>query len=287
MTPAVRSLESLSLYFDDVHSHRLLEAFEEVALAKRRERGDVEARRRLIESNLRLVIVIAKTYRGTQLPLLDLVQEGTVGLIRAVDKFDWRRGTRFATYAGYWIRATIEQAIASEPAPLRAPIRIRRQGRAIHRFAREHQARTGRRPTAHEIAEGTGAPIERVGELLELGRVHVSLDAHQETESGGRLIDLLPDDKAADAFDGADAELIGPWIRELVGGLPDPERQIIELRFGLGLQGDPRSIEEVAATTGLGSHRVRTLEARALALLRHAGGASLAAVRAPVTRRVA
>lgn len=279
-----RPLDGIALYLREIGSRRLLDASEEVALAKRSERGDDAARRRLIESNLRLVVAIARTYRGTRLPLFDLIQEGTLGLIRAVDKFDWRRGTRFATYAGYWIRAGIEQSIAANAEPIRVPIRVQRRVRLLDTFAREHRARLGRAPSLEEIAEGTGTSIEKAAELLALRRDYRSLDAPHGPSGDGPVADFISADDSGADFDHADSALTAPWIRTLVDSLPEAERRIIDLRFGF--QGGAQPVNRVAIALALSPDRVRSLEARALARLRHAGGKALAEERSPVTQSV-
>ena len=268
-----RSVESLRLYLDAIGGHDLLEPWEESALAKQAEQGDESARSRLIESNLRLVVTIAKTYHGTELSLLDRIQEGTLGLIRAVDKFDWRRGTRISTYAAYWIRASIEQAIAAEPDPVRIPIRVRRRIRSVERIAREQEVELGRRATPDEIARVMGTSAENAAELLDLRRDHRSLNASYDQNGGLRLEDVVSDERSTAAFEHADDTLTAPWVHELVDTLPALERRIVDLRFGL--EGNSHSVDEAAATLGLSAQRVRATEARALARLRHTGGKAL------------
>jgi RNA polymerase primary sigma factor len=266
-------IESLALYLRAINGHTLLQPWEEVALAKRAERGDEAARSRLIESNLRLVVAVAKTYRNTKLSLIDLIQEGTLGLLRAVDKFDWRRETKLSTYAGYWIRSSIEHAIAAEPDPIRIPIRVRSRLRAVERVAREQKVELGRRATLDEIAELVGTSAQDAAELLDLRRDYRSLDAPYAENNDRRLEDVISDERSTNAFDDADNTLTAPWIQRLVAELPNVERRIVDLRFGL--QGNPHSVDEVAAALGFGANRVRAIEARALARLRQAGGNTL------------
>jgi RNA polymerase primary sigma factor len=269
--------ESLALYLRQIANHKLLQAWEEIALAKRSERGDRLARQRLIESNLRLVVAIAKTYRHTELPLLDLIQEGTLGLIRAVDKFDWRRGTRLSTYAGYWIRMSIEDASASDADPIRMPIRVRRRLRAVQRVERELEAAAGRKPTLAELAEAAGRTVSEIVELLELRRDYRSLDAPLHPGDDALLGTTVPDSQSTSALDVVDTKLSNPWIRTLVAQLPAREGQVVELRFGFS--GQAHSVEETGALMGMSDDAVRTLETRAVARLRGIGGKALAEVR--------
>jgi RNA polymerase primary sigma factor len=278
-----RGTDALALYLREIGSHKLLEPWQEIELAKQAERGDRQARRRLIESNLRLVVAIAKTYRRDQLPLLDLIQDGAVGLIRAVDKFDWRRRTRLSTYAAYWIRMSIEEALAAAAEPIRIPIRLQRRIRAVERTAADLEARLARRPTLTEIAETAGCSTGEAAHLLGLRRNYRSIDAPTSSAGARPVGDTVSDPQSGAEFEGADTKLSKPWIRGLVFQLPELERQVIGLRFGL--DAEPLSTEETAAQIGMGTHAVRSVEARALARLRRAGGRDLGEMHSPRHRQ--
>jgi RNA polymerase primary sigma factor len=269
-------LDALSLYLTDLGRRPLLQPWEEVALAKRCEAGDEQAKSRLIEANLRLVVTIAKTHRGVEIPLLDLIQEGTLGLMRAVEGFDWRRGVRFSTYASYWVRESIDRLVAAQAEPMRVPIRLRRRLRALTRAVREIESELGRPPSAAEIAEATAWSVEEVEWLRGLRRNYESFD-EAAADGGARLTDVVGDPAAASTFESADNEIGSAWIRKLVAKLPDTERRVIELRFGFN--GEPRSVKEIAGAFGLGPQAVRMLEARGLARLRRDGGRALEAER--------
>jgi RNA polymerase primary sigma factor len=269
-------MNTLSLYLNEIARHPVLQPWEEMALAKRCERGDEQAKQKLTEANLRLVAAIAKTYRGVDVPLLDLIQEGAIGLMRAVDKFDWRRGVRFATYAGYWIRESIERSIAAQSEPMRIPVRVRQRLRAFARLSLQLEAELGRRPTIAELAEAADSSREEIESLHDLLRDYQSLDA--AAGDGEALVgDFVADGEATLEFEAADSELTAAWVRGLVERLPALERRIIELRFGL--DGEPRSIEAIADTVGTPEVTVRTLETRALSRLRQDGGSELASLR--------
>jgi RNA polymerase sigma factor (sigma-70 family) len=208
--------------------------------------------------------------------LLDLIQEGAIGLMHAVDKFDWRRGARLATYAGYWIRESIERAIAAQSEPMRIPVRVRRRLRAFVRLSLQLEVELGRRPTIAELAEALGCSPDEAESLHDLLRDYGSLDA--AAGDGDAFVgDFVADSEATLEFEVADGEMTAAWVRGLVERLPALERRIIELRFGLG--GEPRSISAIADTVGAPEVTVRTLEARALSRLRREGGAELAWLR--------
>jgi len=215
--------DSLQLFLADVGRHKLLTASEEVALAKRIERGDPVAKRKMIESNLRLVVSIAKGYRGLGVPFLDLIQEGTLGLNRAVEKFDWRRGFKFSTYATWWIRQSVQRAVANHARTIRVPVHVVERQQKLSRAARRLEVELGREATKQELAEATGLPIQHVDEALGAAQASVSLNQTVGADDEGELGDLFADREAADPFDeAAGFDVVGSWgwLRvEVPGGL--------------------------------------------------------------------
>jgi RNA polymerase primary sigma factor len=197
----VGSADSLQLFLADVGRHKLLTAAEEVALAKRIERGDLVAKREMIESNLRLVVSIAKGYRGLGVPFLDLIQEGTLGLNRAVEKFDWRRGFKFSTYATWWIRQSVQRAVANHARTIRVPVHVVERQQKLSRAARRLEVELGREATKDELAEATGLPMQHVDEALGAAHASVSLNQTVGADDEGELGDLFADREAADPFD--------------------------------------------------------------------------------------
>ena len=200
----VGAADSLQLFLADIGRHKLLTAAEEVMLAKAIERGDLTAKRRMIESNLRLVVSIAKGYRGLGVPFLDLIQEGTLGLNRAVEKFDWRRGYKFSTYATWWIRQSVQRAVANHARTIRVPVHVVERQQKLGRAARRLEVELGREATKDELAEATGLPIQHVDEALGAAQASVSLNQTVGTDDDGELGDLFADREAADPFDEAE-----------------------------------------------------------------------------------
>src|ERR1700694_5731497 len=198
---AIGSADSLQLFLADVGRHKLLTASEEVTLAKALERGDETAKRRMIESNLRLVVSIAKGYRGLGVPFLDLIQEGTLGLNRAVEKFDWRRGYKFSTYAPGWIRQSVQRAVANHARTIRVPVHVVERQQKLSRAARRLEVELGREATKEELAEATGLPMQHVDEALSAAHASVSLNQTVGADDEGELGDLFADREAADSFD--------------------------------------------------------------------------------------
>jgi RNA polymerase primary sigma factor len=254
--------DSLQLFLADVGRHKLLTAHEEVTLAKRMEKGDLLAKRRMIESNLRLVVSIAKGYRGLGVPFLDLIQEGTLGLNRAVEKFDWRRGFKFSTYATWWIRQSVQRAVANNARTIRVPVHVVERQQKLGRAARRLEVELGRDATRQELAEATGLPIQHVDEALSAAQASVSLNQTVGSDDEGELGDLFADRDAADPFDEAEESLRKQGVRKALDALPERERRILELRFGF--EGDPWTLEAIGAELGLTRERVRQLEGQAL-----------------------
>ena len=257
--------DSLQLFLADVGKHKLLTAAEEVTLAKRIERGDPIAKRKMIESNLRLVVSIAKGYRGLGVPFLDLIQEGTLGLNRAVEKFDWRRGYKFSTYATWWIRQSVQRAVANHARTIRVPVHVVERQQKLGRAARRLEVELGREATKDELAEATGLPMQHIGEALGAAHASVSLNQTVGADDEGELGDLFADREAADPFDEAEESLRRQGVRRALDALPERERRILELRFGF--EGEPWTLEAIGNELDLTRERVRQLESQALARL--------------------
>jgi RNA polymerase primary sigma factor len=254
--------DTLALFLRDVRRHPLLTAEEEVELAKRIEQGDLEAKERMINSNLRLVVSIARKYQGQELPLIDLIQEGILGLIRAVEKFDWRRGFKFSTYATFWIRQAIQRGLANTSRTIRIPVHIGQRQRKIARVERELQAKLGRPPTDEEIAEAAELTPDEISEVREVTRSLTSLDRPVGEEGETQLGDLLPSDERAPEEE-VEISLRGEAVRGAVEQLPEQEREVVKLRYGIN--GDePTPLREAGRRLGMSPERVRSLEKRAL-----------------------
>ena len=259
------STDALTLFMNRAGRYPLLTAAEEVALAKRVERGDREAKERMINSNLRLVISIAKRYQGHGLSLLDLVQDGVIGLNRAVEKFDWRRGFKFSTYATWWIRQACQRAIAAQSTTIRVPPHVRERRAKISRERNRLETKLGREATREELAEATQLPLQHVDEALDAVTANVSLNQPVGSDDGDEFGDLFADTTASDpAEDAADA-FRRREVRRAIAQLPERERRIIELRFGL--ESEPLSLEAIGKELGLTRERIRQLEQDAFAQL--------------------
>jgi RNA polymerase primary sigma factor len=256
------STDALSLFMHRAGRYPLLTAAEEVALAKRVERGDAEAKERMINSNLRLVISIAKRYQRKDLPLLDLVQEGVIGLNRAVEKFDWRRGYKFSTYATWWIRQACQRAISNQSATIRIPTHVNERRLKLARASNRLETKLGRKPTREELAEEAELDLVHVEEALDAVQANVSLNRPVGSEEDGELGDLFDDESALDPEEEAVESLRRREVRRAIAALPERERRIIELRFGVG--GEPKALEAIGKDLGITRERVRQLEAEAL-----------------------
>ncbi|HEY4024990.1 MAG TPA: sigma-70 family RNA polymerase sigma factor [Candidatus Dormibacteraeota bacterium] len=260
---AVATTDALQLFLQEVHRHPLLTAEEEVELARRIEQGDRAARDRMVISNLRLVISVARRYQGMGLSLLDLIQEGVLGLIRAVDKYDWRRGFKFSTYATWWVRQGIQRALASKTREIRIPENVVELERRVLRVESELTARLGRRPTEEEIADAAAMSFERLGSLRQVARTVTSLDRPVGEEEETSLGDLLPA-QGAGPEELVSVSLADRQLREAVAALSDVERQVVGLRYGLGGDGEAHSLRDVGRMLGLSPQRVRRVEIAAL-----------------------
>ncbi len=260
--PGEGSLDSLDLFFRQARKHALLTAAEEAELAKRVERGDLEAKDRMINANLRLVVSQARRYQGLGLPLEDLVQEGMLGLIRAVEKFDWRRGFKFSTYGTLWIRQAIQRGLQNSGRTIRIPVHVAQRQVKVRKVESELNAKLGREPTDEEIAEVAELPVEQVTEIRELARSLASLDQAVSDDGEVALGDVLPSDRPEPLEEVAD-EMRDRQVADIVARLPEPERKVIELRFGLS--GDePRTIRQTGSALGITSARASELEEQAL-----------------------
>ena len=257
--------DSLQLFLADVGRHKLLTAADEIVLAKRIEKGDPLAKRRMIESNLRLVVSIAKGYRGLGVPFLDLIQEGTLGLNRAVEKFDWRRGFKFSTYATWWIRQSVQRAVANNARTIRVPVHVVERQQKLGRAARRLEVELGREATKQELADATGLPLQHVEEALGAAQASVSLNQNVGADDEGELGDLFADREAADPFEEAEESLRKQGVRRALDALPERERRILELRFGF--EGEPWTLEAIGHELDLTRERVRQLEGQALSRL--------------------
>ncbi len=254
--------DALSLFMHRAGRYPLLTAAEEVALAKRVERGDAAAKERMINSNLRLVISIAKRYQRKDLPLLDLVQEGVIGLNRAVEKFDWRRGYKFSTYATWWIRQACQRAISNQSATIRIPTHVNERRMKLARASNRLETKLGRKPTREELAEEAELDLVHVDEALDAVQANVSLNRPVGSEEDGELGDLFDDESAVSPEEEAVESLRRREVRRAIAGLPERERRIVELRFGVG--GEPQALEAIGKELGITRERVRQLEAEAL-----------------------
>jgi RNA polymerase primary sigma factor len=255
--------DALQLFLNEMARYPLLTAEEEVELAKRIERGDKAAKDRMINSNLRLVVSIAKKYQGHGLSLLDLIQEGIIGLIRAVEKFDWRRGYKFSTYATWWIRQAVQRGVANKARTIRMPVHIVDRERKIAKAERELLAKLGRPPTLAEIAKEAKLPQKQVREVQEAARAVTSLDRPVGSESDAALGDLFAGDEAPPEEE-LEVSLRQEALRRAVAELPDRERDVLKLRFGLNGDPSPQSLEQIGKTLGITRERVRQIETEAL-----------------------
>jgi RNA polymerase primary sigma factor len=254
--------DALQLFLNEIRRYPLLAAAEEIELAKRIEAGDLEAKERMINSNLRLVVSIAKKYQGQELSLLDLIQEGIFGLIRASEKFDWRKGYKFSTYATFWIRQAIQRGLANKARTIRIPVHIGQRERKIVRAERELQARLGREPSDAEVAQAAELPLEQVEEVRDAARAVTSLDRPVGEEGDTALGDLL-ESGAPPPEDEVHVSLTEEMLRRTVDSLPEQERSVIQLRYGMDGQ-DPKPLRETGRQLGLSAERVRQLESKAL-----------------------
>ena len=259
---ATNTTDAMQLFLNEIRRYPLLTAQEEVELSQRIEQGDAEAKERMINSNLRLVVSLAKKYQGNDLPLLDLIQEGILGLIRAAEKFDWRRGYKFSTYATFWIRQAIQRGIANKARTIRIPVHIGQRERKVARAERELHSRLGRAPTDQEIAKEAEVSVEEIEEIRDAARAVTSLDKPIGEEGEAAFGDIMPSDDP-EPEEEVEVSLRAEALHRALDQLPDRERQVVKLRFGVN-GNDPTPLRETGRRMGLSPERVRQLEAKAL-----------------------
>ena len=260
--------DPVRMYLKEIGKVPLLSAEEEIELAKRMELGDAEAKKRLAEANLRLVVSIAKRYVGRGMLFLDLIQEGNLGLIKAVEKFDYRKGYKFSTYATWWIRQAITRAIADQARTIRIPVHMVETINKLIRVSRQLLQELGREPTPEEIAAEMNMPVERVREILKISQEPVSLETPIGEEEDSHLGDFIQDDNVPVPADAAAFTLLKEQLEEVLSTLTDREQKVLTLRFGLE-DGRARTLEEVGKEFNVTRERIRQIEAKALRKLRH------------------
>jgi len=253
------SLDSLRLYLREIGKVDLLTADQEVALAKRIERGDMSAKTHMTQANLRLVVSIAKAYLGRGLTFLDLIQEGSLGLIRAVEKFDYRRGYKFSTYATWWIRQAVTRAIADKARTIRIPVHMVEKLNKVVHIERQLVQRLGREPTPEEIGAELEITVAEVREIMRMSQLPVSLDKPIGEDEESALGDFVPDDQAESPFDTASLSLRREDVQKALDSLPERERLVLELRYGLSGE-QPYTLEEVGQAFGVTRERIRQIE---------------------------
>ena len=259
---AAMTTDSLQLFLNEAGRYPLLTAAEEVELAKAIERGDKRAKDRMVNSNLRLVVSIAKKYQGHGLPLIDLIQEGMFGLIRAVEKFEWQRGLKFSTYATWWIRQAVQRGVANKARTIRIPVHIVERQQKISRAERELTAKLERAPTDQEVAKSAKLPVKQVREVRNAARAVASLDRPIGSENDTAMGDLIASE--SDVAQEVEVSLQETALHRALADLPEREQEIVRLRYGLNGDSDPKSLEEIGRRLGLTRERVRQIEARAL-----------------------
>ncbi len=265
--------DSVRLYLKKIGKVRLLTREDEVRLAQRAERNDMAAKNALVEANLRLVVSIAKRYTGRGLTLLDLIQEGNLGLIRAVEKFDWRRGFKFSTYATWWIRQAITRALADQSRTIRIPVHMVERMNRVARVRRSLLQKNGREPTPEEIAFELEMPVARVEEALKVGQEPVSLETPVGSEEGdASLADFIPDASIDRPLEIVANRLREADVQAALESLPWRERRVLELRYGLAGEG-PMTLEEIGTQVGVTRERVRQIESKTLLKLKNSGEA--------------
>ena len=260
--------DPVRMYLKEIGKVSLLTADEELELAKRMEEGDEEAKKKLCEANLRLVVSIAKRYVGRGMQFLDLIQEGNLGLIKAVDKFDWRKGFKFSTYATWWIRQAITRSIADQARTIRIPVHMVETINKQIRVTRQLLQELGRDPSPEEIAKEMDMPVEKVREISKIAQEPVSLETPIGEEEDSHLGDFIPDEDVPSPADAAAFSMLKDQLNEVLATLTDREQEVLRLRFGLD-DGRQRTLEEVGQQFNVTRERIRQIEAKALRKLRH------------------
>jgi RNA polymerase primary sigma factor len=260
--PVETTTDALQLFLREAGRHALLTAAQEVELAKKIERGDMQAKQRMIQSNLRLVVSIAKNYRNQGLPFLDLIQEGTLGLIRAVEKFDWRRGYKFSTYATWWIRQAVARALADKARTIRMPVHIVERMQKMNRSERTLWMELGREPTLEEIATEASLPLEQAKEVRAAARASASLDQPVGEQDDAVFGDFVAGDEPLPE-ESVELSLRSQALATALQALPDRERHVLVLRYGL-IDEEPKTLEEIGRRLGLTRERVRQIELESL-----------------------
>ena len=266
--------DPVKMYLKEIGNYPLLTVDEEIELAKLVEQGDEKAKKRLIESNLRLVVSIAKRYVGRGLSFLDLIQEGNLGLIKAVDKFDYRKGYKFSTYATWWIRQAITRAIADQSRTIRIPVHMSEVINKTYRISRNLTQELGREPTEQELADAMDMPVEKVREILKISADPISLDTPIGEEDDSHLGDFIKDETIVGPEEAATYALLQEQIRDLLDTLTEREKRVLILRFGLE-DGRMRTLEEVGREFNVTRERIRQIESKALRKLRHPSRAKM------------
>jgi RNA polymerase primary sigma factor len=267
---AAANVDAVRAYLHEIGRVPLLSADEEVCLAKRIEQCDMTAKRKLTEANLRLVVSIAKRYVGRGIPFLDLIQEGNLGLVHAVEKFDWRRGNKFSTYATWWIRQAITRGIADQSRTIRIPVHMTEKMSGLLYAQRQLTLELGREPTPDEVAAEMGVERERVEDMLKISQTPLSLETPAGPWGDAEIGQLIEDDNAVAPFEAVGEVLRGEQLKAILSSLTHRERSVIELRYGLR-DDRPRTLDEVGQRFGLTRERIRQIEAKTLAKLRSCG----------------